>query len=265
MKTDMIEIALNWLNRGIAVIPIGYKSKRPNRRFLQSWDEYKTRLPTVQEINNWFVNTYTNIAVICGWQNLVVLDFDKIESFWLWAGAYSMDTYTVTTGRGCHLYFYCQDFPNQTLKWYGGEIKASGYCLAPPSIHPTGTSYKVKLNAPIATIDTIHDVMPRGIFDKPSVEVSAPPVDIFGLSSCEQVKQSVRLLDYFQHTKQTGHGWYTVQCPFHGDGNHWSGWVNDNKNRYGCHACITGSLSVIDFHMRLYQIDFEQAIRELIQ
>ena len=265
----MINTALYWLDQGIAVIPIGYRSKRPNTQFLHNgeWKQYQKQLPCRGVVGEWFASPFTNIAVICGWQNLVIVDFDNMAAHDLWLTTYGIDgyadTYHVSTGRGYHYYFFVEDYPPYTMKWAGGEIKTSGYCLIPPSVHPTGREYQaVNDDLEIMTIGSIDEIFPPGLFVQP--EPAHTPTrlvtsDIFdhailGQSSCDEINQRIRITQFFSNMRRTGSGWYTVQCPLHEDGRKWSGWINDNANRYGCHCCVTGSLSVIDFYMRLHNI-----------
>lgn len=272
----MIDTALHWLDMGIAVIPIGYRSKKPNTRFLHNgeWKEYQKRLPCRGVIDEWFANGLSNMAIVCGWNNLCIVDFDDIGAHELWLELYGIkgyaDTYTIATGRGYHYYYFVEDFPEYTMKWTGGEIKASGYCLIPPSIHPTGRRYKaVNPDLEIMTIGSIYDIFPAGLFTPPPLPTRPnTSFDPFNLATpgltCDEINQRVRITNFFSHMRKTGNGWYTVQCVLHEDGSKWSGWINDNANRYGCHCCVTGSLSAIDFYMQLRKCDLETAMREMV-
>jgi hypothetical protein len=135
--------AHQWRDLGVATIPILARSKVPA---LDSWKPYQTRLPTDRELRTWFLNSGYGLAVITGWTDLVVVDWDDawLYSAWLSGlnGQYSAvsRTYRVQTRRGWHLYFRC---PNaQNWKGPGVDVKAAGgYVLAPPTIHPTGHRY----------------------------------------------------------------------------------------------------------------------------
>ena len=282
----LIEVAMSWLDQGIATIPIMYRSKRPNFQALYAtgdidgqgkptWDRLKTELPTRQNIDTWY-KTISNIAVVTGNQNLVIVDFDNLPAYELWMQLYGikgyMNTYTVHTGRGYHLYFYVEDMPPHTLKWAGGEIKASGYCLIPPSTHPSGRAYKaIHPDMPILDIGSIYDILPEGVFNYQQEFVpcmSAPdPIWTPTLSgNYSEINQQVRILSFFPDARRTGNGWYTVFCPLHSDGeNHGraSGWIDDRRNRFGCHSCVSGSLSAIDFYARLKNISASDAAHEL--
>lgn len=280
------QVALSWLDQGIATIPIMYRSKRPNFTALKktgdvddagkpTWDRLKTELPTRQNIATWYQGA-SNIAVVTGNQNLVIVDFDNLPAYELWMQLYGIegyaDTYTVHTGRGYHLYFFIEDVPPHTLKWAGGEIKSSGYCLIPPSVHPSGRAYKAtNPEVPILDIGSIYDILPEDVFNvqQESGPCMPLPDSIWSpviQGNYSEINQQVRILSFFPDARRTGNGWHTVLCPFHGDGQSHgraSGWIDDRRNRFGCHSCISGSLSAIDFYAKLKGIDAGTAVGEL--
>jgi hypothetical protein len=255
------------------IIPIEYKSKRPNRRYLPNgeWRQYQIEEPCRCDVERWLADPFCNYAVICGIDNLVIVDFDSLSHYDMWLGVYGVsgyaDTYTVTTGRGLHLYYYIKNLPKQTLKWKGGEVKSTGYCLIPPSIHPTGRKYTaVNPDLEIMTIGSIYEILPKSVFqDYEQKQKSAyDPIWNPAPNYKVDVNQSWRILDWFDSARRSGDHWYMVQCPFHNDGDHLSGWVNDAKNRFGCHGCMNGSLSAIDFYMKANNlVEVNEAIEQM--
>ncbi len=279
MSTNL-DIALAWLDQGIATIPIGYRSKRPDRRHLMNgeWREFQTRLPTKHELECWFSSPLQNIAVVMRHKNLVCCDFDNLiaHDLWLnWIPESLLKTHTVKTARGYHYYYHMESSPDYTMKWIGGEIKASGYCLCPPSIHPNGKPYVAINQNFVCGVESVDDLFPPQIiismssnarvFKSPSLKIDPwnPPsphhIQGFDLT---HLKMSVPILSFFPDARRSGNGWYSVKCPFHDD-RHASGWIDPIRNRYGCAKCVTGSMSVIDFYMALSGADFEAAIKEL--
>jgi hypothetical protein len=279
------QVAMSWLDRGIASLPISYRSKRPNFSALTktgdidengrpTWERMKTELPSESDLVLWYGSGISNIGIVTGHQNLVVVDFDNCHAFDLWMATYGSryaSTYKVTSGRGWHLYYYIEDMPVYTMSWIGGEIKCSGYVLAPPSIHPSGKPYRAaSSDVDIMTISSIYDILPESVFFKqeefgPCIvakhDVWNPAIQGQG-NGYFNAKQEVSILSLFPTARHTGNGWYSVSCPFHND-NHNSGWINTNKNRYGCYACVNGSLSVVDVYMRLHSCDLETAVNQL--
>lgn len=283
-----LTVALEWYAQQIAVIPIGFRSKQPDTNALIAvgsvddagkpvWKPYQERLPSLEELVIWFADKERNIAVVTGHQNLVILDIDDMALYAVWehwAGE-KAKTYKVKTSRGMHLYYFMQSPPERSLKWPLVDLKAAGgYCLADPSIHPSGHAYKA-LEGEIAHVQGISDILPQSYVDSVKQIAAAPCMCVNGASHtrpsgpwaiqspAHKVKAQVRILDYFPHAKKTGDRWYTAFCPFHHDTEP-SFWINDYTNRCGCFAhCIQGSIDSIEFYARLKGMDCATAIREL--
>jgi hypothetical protein len=68
------QLASNYREAGLAVLPADLREKRPAVR---SWKEYQRRLPTADEVNNWFPADRP-MCVVCGAVsgNLEMIDFD---------------------------------------------------------------------------------------------------------------------------------------------------------------------------------------------
>ena len=127
---------------GYSVIPVG-KDKRP----LIDWKEFQTRYPTDEELEKWFSDGKSNIAIVTGpISGIAVLDIDGEE------GQESIKKYNlfipptpcVKTGKGYHYYFKYQDgVRNFTKRYPGIDLRGEGgYVVAPPSIHPSGMKYE---------------------------------------------------------------------------------------------------------------------------
>jgi hypothetical protein len=274
----MLKTALEWLNRGIAVIPIQYKDKRPA---LSSWREYQDRLPTQDELYQWFFHKFRNLAVVTGWQNLVVIDFDSLASYAEWykwteennklVGSVS---YRVLTARGVHVYVKLAGAKN--CKFEGGDIKASGgYVLAPPSIHPSGSTYKaLDPRAPIVEVESLEAVLPWKVerdTEQPSTlifkpldawEAASRPMGEMGM--IETVKQSVSILDLLPGAtpSDTTGRWYKVCCPFHDDQKP-SMWIDTLRGLAGCQSCHFKPMDVIDLYAALHRLGLKEAALEL--
>lgn len=127
---------------GYSVMPVGL-DKRP---LLKSWKFLQERLPTENELKEWFVEQFPkgNIGIVTGKvSNLTVLDIDNYKNGSIDATIFPA-TFTTRTGNGgLHLWYDYQEgisisagafpqFPNLDIRGEGGFI------VAPPSI----TSYK---------------------------------------------------------------------------------------------------------------------------
>ena len=267
-----LDTALYWLDRGVGTIPCHYRSKYP----VFAWDEFKTRLPTKQEIAKWYKSPLTNLAIIMQFNNLAVLDFDDMAAHELWMHTYGMngyaDTYTVSTGRGLHYYYYVEDYEPRTMKWIGGECKFSGYVLAPPSTHPTGRRYtELCPGKPIMDVKSIYDVLPESVFstaptrlrsELPSTPFNPWQPQPTTNGRCDDINERVSILHLLPDAKPSSNGWYVTKCPLHNDRKA-SAWIDPSRNRFGCHACVNGSLSVIDLYMEIHSVSLVCAVDAL--
>lgn len=142
-----LEWALAYLAEGFSVIPLVPKQKYP---IIDSWDPYKERLPTEDEVRVWWSkHPNANIGIVTGAvSNLVIVDIDPRNG-----GDESMKqlqlppTYIVKTGGGgWHCYYRPNGkiIPKMTGYLPGIDILGEkAYALAPPSIHDkTGLPYE---------------------------------------------------------------------------------------------------------------------------
>ena len=156
---DVNQLIWFYYDKGFSIIPLGNnigfwknKENEPKKPSIQSWDQYKTTPATREEIQQWIDDKlFTNIGVICGHvsNDIVIIDiddetipeliglkFDKIIESGAWV---------VQTGRGYQIYMRHHGNPGGIKKplKYKIEFRANnGYCVAPPSIHPNGKTYK---------------------------------------------------------------------------------------------------------------------------
>ena len=95
--------ALEYLERGWSVIPIKPKGKRPAIK----WLEYQTRLPTEQEVTQWWTQWEDyDIALVTGEiSGVVVVDCDNDNAYKASQEADMKTPIKVKTKRGIHLYF----------------------------------------------------------------------------------------------------------------------------------------------------------------
>lgn len=279
----MLKSALFWLNQGIAVIPIAYRSKFPDAKLLpikydengqpikkrngkiqHDWEQYQSRLPTEQEVVTWFSEGDHNLAIVTGWGNLVVIDFDNFQAYNSWQLETTLPpTYSVLTTRGLHLYFHLEN-STASLKLPGIDIQSYGkYVLVPPSIHPSGSSY-IPLNAsiPILSVECINDIIniPEKIR---AIAQPRPGRNGNGHDLVSKVKKAYPILEFFPDAIQSGDRWYKTLCPFHDDHTE-SFWIDAARGLCGCFAgCTRQVLDVIDLWAVLNDMSIEEAISDM--
>jgi hypothetical protein len=267
------DAALFWLDQGIASVPLCYRSKKP----LVQWTPYRTQLPTEAVIDLWYGDgRLKNIALITGWQNLVIIEFDVPENYAAWYihnltfNRDILDTYRVSSNRGIHVYYFLTEpVKLDSIQAALFEVKSSGKLVTtPPSVHESGRVY-TSLDDPT----NIKVVSPEDILNYSPLHF-APVVYPIGWgskyaptynSSTDLLPEILKIpiLRFFDYFEKTDDRFYKTHCPFHGHKNNF--WIDTQLNICGCFAGCIGkpSLDVIDFYARLQNIDKKLAIQEL--
>jgi hypothetical protein len=291
MTRSVYEWAVEFVSLGIAVFPVGYRSKRPKL----CWEQYRQKLPGTSDLRRWFQGgSLHNYAVVAGWQDLLVLDFDDLQKYYvwnLWALEQPKDSpaeraaglaFRVRTARGMHVYLQVPGrVPNAHID--GLDIKKNGYVLGPGSTHPSGAFYTARgAELCIPQIPALDDVLPPAWLDElrqpPEPQLSSTYAhadalpDPFELAShplrrdldlVTQIRERHRLQDYLKNLKRSGQGWYMAACPFHDD-RHPSFWVDDRRQIGNCLKCrFPRPLDVINLYALLHGISCAQAITAL--
>ena len=299
MMTEAYKSAMFWKSLGIATIPVYYKSKQPKIR----WIDYADELPSDNLLGRWFASQYTNIAVIAGWQNLCIIDFDDMKAFNKWRDWADEKTGSTAqkalrysrislSARGVHIYIFCTDAVN--LKLPGIDILAARkYALIPPSVHPSGTQYFLSHDLMPVWVDSIREMFPAGQIDKALEEQTRPihteqksagtvdpslPYDPWdsagtetnrsvGMSVVDEIKARFRIEDFFPHAEHSGGGgrWMITRCPFHNDRNP-SFSIDTEGQVCKClsgHGCTPKPLDVIGLYAKLHNLTNEEAITEM--
>jgi hypothetical protein len=218
----LLQTALMWLDRGITTVPVFPHEKKP----IIKWRAWANKLPTQKHLEVWFRNPNDNIALLCGMNNLVVVDFDSLalEKEWMetqsliWQNVFK-NTHRVTTSRGVHVYLYCDELPQaRKFKQEQIDIKANGLVMIPPSIHPSGARY-IGNDSEIIRVGSLDTLFPKieyQKFEKKDIPTINPwdvhfddPIDI------NYIKKNIPILDVCN--------WYT----------NLSGSTNGGKLRWG--------------------------------
>lgn len=164
----MYDYALQYAtNYGFYVFPCDGKTPAINRGYLNAKRDSRV-------IAHWWkkLNPDFNIAIACEQSGLLVVDLDKddekgkdgFHELQLWEREHGVklpETATVITGRGgLHLYYRFNydgtddDPKNRSGVLDGVDIRANGYVIAPPSLHPNGNYYEWEGSEP----ESIEDI-----------------------------------------------------------------------------------------------------------
>lgn len=298
---DVLDAAREWVARGQSVIPIGFRSKRPDFRALKwvrsvnvdgrpQWDTYTTRLPTDDELRVWFGSGPTcNLAVVTGFRGLVVIDFDSVAAYETWvawansAGARGLQArelghqgLMVRSARGRHLYLRVEE-PVDSYSAGAVDVKARwGYVLAPPSVHPSGHQYRGN-GGQIFTVARLADVFPLGPVPAATMAAARPapindPFEAAARASgtietgAVGAIQAAHRIESLLGLAPTAGREVMIRCPLHNDRNP-SMLVNTAEQYAVCFAGCGGGkrMDVIDLYAALNGLSNREAIAEMVR
>lgn len=149
----LLSMALEYERLGFSVIPLLPRDKRPNGPLLPlnaerkpTWTPFQIECADSDRILVWWDKSETaNVGIVCGQvSGVVVLDVDGPEGSDQLTGRDMPRTPYVATGKGWHYYFAHPGFEvsNFARKLPGLDFRGDGgYVVAPPSIHPSGSTY----------------------------------------------------------------------------------------------------------------------------
>jgi len=193
-----------------------------------------------------YIKKGENYGVLCGYENLIVIDADVPEL----AEAVSKllpPSFRVETGSGgIHDYYICNDLNKKIVltknnKHYG-EIQAKGtQVVGVGSLHPNGKKYKVLRDVSLKEIskdDLMKCIKP---FTK-EVETEETKV-LFNLRDYGNSDiNSINISSIINTTgfKKGTNGEYYGSSPFHGSSTGMNTWINNSKNVAYCFRCNCG-------------------------
>jgi len=210
MERELSKYLKYYREQGLSLIPIPHKTKAAKIK----WEEYQRRRASEAEMDSWFGNNSTNLAIVCGGvsANLVVVDCDTEEKYFEVKqiieeklGLDNLENHTpvVKTGKGYHIYFRTAT-PVKSVKFPRLDIKGEGgYVLAPPSIHPNGSIYNF-VNSNVTDILSITSMADMGIDVKRKLDLpkSSQPnwvsEALQGVAEGERNDTCFRLAGYFK-------------------------------------------------------------------
>jgi P4 family phage/plasmid primase-like protien len=144
-RNPLLDAALSYCRRGWSVIPLKPRDKRPT---IDSWQPYQLRLATEEEISKWWhQNPKANIGLVAGAiSGFFVVDADGPEAVQTLSKSGLPPTPAVQTSPGKRHYYSRHPgfpIPNAVRIAPGLDIRGDGgYVVAPPSTHPSGSSYQ---------------------------------------------------------------------------------------------------------------------------
>jgi len=241
------ERACWWLERGVELVPLKPLSKHNQ----PGYGSHKARITTADFARKWFLNTDANLGIVLGdTMGLAVADWDNAQDYDAWrngVGA-AVETLTEQTARGYHAFFIGVHLP--PANGNGCEFKTTGVCMAAPSVHSTGTVYRVVIDAPIAPLmeeqaRLLFSFLSAKRLDHTRLDCKTPPRTLRKRTSeppaslVQRIKDGRSIVDELESAGVTG--WQrsgknrVARCVFHQDESP-SLWVNPASGLWGCNA-----------------------------
>lgn len=291
---------------GIAVIPLEHRGKDPEDKLTGgTWKQYFAALPTEYQVKNWLASGWQNFGIVCGWNNLVVIDFDNMDYYnvWrLWGVSqpeiirYAIEaSFKVKTSRGVHVYVSTlePEANSKRLKKSGGiDIQAQRkYVVGPGSIHPSGHVYEPMDNNFIFpyALDGIETILPFDLFPPIIAEPETGTMPIVpiapvhteygpfevasgasgspqGLDLIAKVKQVVRIENLFHDARFTSPDKRWLACRCpFHDDNKPSFWIDTRRQLCGCQVCGMLPMDVINLYARMHNMPESLAVSAMAQ
>ncbi len=149
---DLLDAALDYHSRGWSIIPVRKK------KAAFEWKGFQEKPPAEALLHDWFSGRFkgiSGVAVIAGpvSRGLTCRDFDRANGYFRWAKDHPKLAGvlpTAQTGRGFHVYFRSK--ADHVLKLDDGELRGNGLCVLPPSLHPSGASYRWTVSLPAESL-----------------------------------------------------------------------------------------------------------------
>lgn len=198
-----------------------------------------------EEISKWLKEDEENYGILCGYENLAVIDADN-EALQIAIENMLPLTYRVKTpGGGTHNYYFIKDLDQKLILetdtgTHLGEVQWKGQqVVGPGSIHPNGGIYKEINQEPIVEISTslIYDCFKPFIKQIKETEENK---EWERKEHSEIDDLNVASIWGLFGLKKNDKGEYYGSHPIHGSEGGVNFWVNPSKNLWHCFRHNTG-------------------------
>lgn len=234
LNPHSIRIPEQLKDKGLVFVKV--KGKKPYERGWQN-KEYPDF-----EMEQHLSKSLDNYGVLCGYNNLIVIDIDDLEL----AGKLKEKlppTFTVKTSKGYHFYYFCLYIDKKIIlkkeSTHYGEILSNGcQAVAPNSIHPETNQAYLPINDNEIAHITYAEIY---FFLSEYIELDYPKDK--ALESGVNFSIEKVLLGYGITLKSNGKE-LQGEHPIHGSNSGKNFCVNTDKNLYYCFRCHAGGNSI---------------------
>lgn len=276
--SEILERAIPYFAQGFNILltPIGHGLKY---QWGQWQHERQVFYDVIKVIRRY--PDYTNVALLTGFNNHLVLDCDSVTAYTKLISEYPIleNTFTVRTKDGYHLHLFCSNLPEKLPSKHSLDSKIEvwsygHFAQMPGSIHSSGYVYQVHNDAPFLTIDNVSEIGIEQITatEKKKGNDDTLPTFLFSVAEGEQIstkiKRSIPVYEILGDCGFTRSGAYHYKgfCPFHDDRTESLSW-HVPSNTINCKSphCELHEKwhSVIDVYMKLHHCDFKTALSHL--
>jgi hypothetical protein len=267
--TSKLESGLWWLRRGFWLIPVQPGTKRTCAGFGVNLDKIKTSA----RLREWFNGQSRNNLAVVGWGASIILDFDDINLYKLWAAACpdQARSYTETTPRGGkHVFMWAgRDLPSGLTLRAGVELKRT-VLVAPSQVdkkqYQFGTGEILEVN-PLVVFSSLSE--PGAQSPRLLQNIQTAKDYASGKSLIREIKLKVSPVEVLASERPQikiqglGRRWLTCCCPFHSDDKP-SMWIDTERGLWGCHGCGAHG-DVINLYAKFQNVTVDSAIRDLAE
>lgn len=241
-RLDPTAQRLELLALGYRPIPLAGGAKTPPKAFPLA--DYLSGAPITPDVIETWARRWpeaTNTGLLCG-GDLLVIDADNAAIVRYLDTIGLPMTPVVETSRGRHYYFKRPAWLTTSQTGEGAPLpgldaKATGYVVAPGSLHPSGAEYRalVPLDTPLNELPAwLTDMLRRNTSPAPTTPLAqtASTTDTAGLVGAIEAALGVAQFNAAGFSNN-------VPCPFHDDHHASATWTRANGGQLFCHAGCT--------------------------
>lgn len=224
---------------GWKVFPLAPRRKYPAGRLVpHGQNEATSDLVTVFQW--WAQEPQANIAVNCGRSGIVALDIDprnggddSLYDLLRQLGPLPATVEAFSGGGGQHMLFKDYGYTYRKELAPGVDVKANGYIVLPPSIHPSGGEYVWSVDGDPAELSPA--VLPPAWLDRVSVSARANTPSLGSTSDALKLIPARTYVEVLTGRSADERGW--VQCPLHKGGRERTPSLYVRGRLWACYGC----------------------------